>query len=306
MNTTLLKRILAKLIDWMVRNAPLPPDSVFHPIRLLTLISSETVIDFKGIRMNLDMTGSNDRGRFIQLKRGDRNSVDIRVISYIQSKVLSGTTIDMGAHSGFYALAAGIAVGDKGRVIALEPVHQHFSRLINNVSLNRLTNMTCLNAAVSDKDGVVSMFLEERIGNTGSARISVDSESPANLIYAKSISMSTLMSDLSIDEIEFIKMDIQGAEWFVLPSIEQELRTGFIKSMYLELHIPQIKQMNGDHVQLLELLFDTGQISQFTDEEDELVSVGKLAELELTSNKDEYHMMWITSAGQISDAINRT
>lgn len=61
-------------------------------------------------------------------------------------------TLDVGAYVGFYSLLAAHA-NPAGRVLAFEPLPANLQRLRDNVARNRLANVECIGAAVSDSEG---------------------------------------------------------------------------------------------------------------------------------------------------------
>jgi FkbM family methyltransferase len=62
---------------------------------------------------------------------------------------------DLGANAGFYAIIGARAVGESGQVYAFEPMPKLADRIHENATLNRLTNLEVLQAAVADVDGAV-------------------------------------------------------------------------------------------------------------------------------------------------------
>ena len=74
---------------------------------------------------------------------------------------------DVGANIGYYTLLAARAVGPSGRVYAFEPEPHNFELLTRNVAENRFTNVRAINAAVSNRVGVVRLHLDD--ANFGSA-----------------------------------------------------------------------------------------------------------------------------------------
>jgi FkbM family methyltransferase len=69
--------------------------------------------------------------------------------------------LDVGANVGHYAMRMSELVGANGRVIAFEPVPQTFALLSSNTQLFAHANVSLLNAAVSDRSGVVRMDIPD-------------------------------------------------------------------------------------------------------------------------------------------------
>jgi FkbM family methyltransferase len=60
---------------------------------------------------------------------------------------------DIGAHVGLYTLLSSIQVHDQGHVYAFEPLPRNLVYLRRHIELNRLSNCTVLDAAISDASG---------------------------------------------------------------------------------------------------------------------------------------------------------
>ncbi len=111
------------------------------------------------------------------------------------------TVYDVGAHTGYYTLALSQLVGETGHVYAFEPEARNVYYLRRHVKLNNLRNVTVVQAAISDKTGMVA-FDDIRF-TTGS---------------------QYLVPTISLDEFiaaghplpGFLKMDIEGVEWSAL------------------------------------------------------------------------------------------
>ncbi len=115
--------------------------------------------------------------------------------------------LDIGAHIGYYTVIAAKIVGKEGRVYAFEPDPKNFSILQNNIALNGYKNVTLINKAVSDTEGLSNLFLNTK--NTGDHRIYKSEK------YNKGVKIETITLDnffKSNTHIDLIKIDIQGAE----------------------------------------------------------------------------------------------
>ena len=61
--------------------------------------------------------------------------------------------VDVGANIGLFTLIAAERTGLQGKVLAFEPTAKTFGRLVENVRLNKFTNVECLKLALSDSRG---------------------------------------------------------------------------------------------------------------------------------------------------------
>lgn len=62
--------------------------------------------------------------------------------------------VDVGANIGLFTLIAANIVGNTGHVYAFEPCSKTFQRLLSNMQLNRLNNVSCYQIALSDEEAV--------------------------------------------------------------------------------------------------------------------------------------------------------
>jgi len=146
----------------------------------------------------------------------------------VSNEVRRGSTFyDIGANVGFYTLLASALVG-AGRVVAFEPLPRNLKYLRRHVELNKIDNVTVLEAAVSDRNQVLHFHAEET-GFMG--RLSDDdSELPV-----ESVSLDALMGDGKIPPPDYIKMDVEGAELLALRGAEQVLRRRY-PTIFLATH----------------------------------------------------------------------
>lgn len=80
--------------------------------------------------------------------------------SFFEAYLRPGDTfLDVGANIGLYSLIAARAVGSAGKVHAFEPCSQTFERLMGNVRLNRLNNVSCHRVALSHEDARAELAL---------------------------------------------------------------------------------------------------------------------------------------------------
>jgi FkbM family methyltransferase len=131
------------------------------------------------------------------------------------------TFIDIGANIGYYTLIAARAVGPKGRVFAFEPDPDNFALLKKNVEQNGYQNVTLVNRAVSNRAQTLRLFRSET--NRGDHRV-YDSKDGRPSIGIKAVALDGYF--LKMDKVvQFIKMDIQGAEALALEGMKRLIRS---------------------------------------------------------------------------------
>jgi FkbM family methyltransferase len=124
---------------------------------------------------------------------------------------------DVGANIGYYTLLAARAVGSSGRVYAFEPGPRNFELLARNIAENRFTNVRPVNAAVSNRAGVVRLHLDD--ANFGAHSLEAGSVGTSS---GRSVEVETVRLDDFADEARafeagvLVKVDVQGAEALVV------------------------------------------------------------------------------------------
>lgn len=122
------------------------------------------------------------------------------------------TFIDVGANSGFFTLLAASRVGSAGRVLSFEPVPSMRKRLLENISLNAMSNVQVHEVALSNSEGVLPLF-EGPEGHKGISSLR-HIESSTATIEVKTQPLDAFGNTLSA--VKLIKIDVEGAEQLVL------------------------------------------------------------------------------------------
>jgi FkbM family methyltransferase len=128
--------------------------------------------------------------------------------------------LDCGSYVGCFTIIASKLVGAKGKVIAFEPDATSYRKLLANIELNKLTNVKAINKGVFDKNSKKEFY--ERTSR-GSSFV-FESEG----MLTKSVDVTTIdnvVKELNLEKIDFIKMDVEGAELQALKGTEKILKT---------------------------------------------------------------------------------
>jgi FkbM family methyltransferase len=134
---------------------------------------------------------------------------------------------DIGANAGFYSLLAGVRVGERGHVYSFEPLQDNVRNLRKHLEMNRVTNCTVIEVAASSVDG-------EALFDPSSDR-SMAHLSASGSIRVRTTALDTLVSRKEIRPPDFMKIDIEGAEYDCLRGCADTIRT-FRPIVFLATH----------------------------------------------------------------------
>jgi FkbM family methyltransferase len=132
---------------------------------------------------------------------------------FVERMLRTGMTVlDVGAHHGLYTLLASKRVGSGGRVIAFEPSARERKRLRQHLRLNRCKNVVVESCALGDKHGEADLFVVEgREDWCNSLRApQIDSRTSTERVAVERA--DDVLERLRIERVDFIKLDIEGAE----------------------------------------------------------------------------------------------
>lgn len=116
------------------------------------------------------------------------------------------TIFDIGAQAGFYTLLFSRVAGPQGSVVAFEPCPLESEHLLAHLSLNAISNVRVISAAVSDRKGIARFTVDA--GRTENS-LRADSSSP---LFVPTVQLD----DLEMPPPDLIKMDIEGGETLAL------------------------------------------------------------------------------------------
>lgn len=150
------------------------------------------------------------------------NPYELRMIeSYLKPFVFNAESIlDIGSHIGFHSVAYS-RINPNAKIIAFEPQKMVFNLLEENVKANGAQNVTIFNSAVSNKVGIFSLSGSICDGKNANTNIEYGTEKEFNLggvslgKNGEQVNTTTIDS-LNLKALDFIKIDVEGAEALVL------------------------------------------------------------------------------------------
>jgi FkbM family methyltransferase len=155
--------------------------------------------------------------------------------------------LEIGANIGYYALIGAKTV-DKCQVLAVEPESKNIGMLEKNINANNFGNKINIHQyAVGNSNKTVELNISDR-GNRHSLK-NTKEHSGSELVEMKT--PEKLLSDIGQDQIDVLRMDIEGAEIQVFKSLSAE-RLQQISLIFLELHPTLMEE--GDINEIIYLL----------------------------------------------------
>lgn len=123
--------------------------------------------------------------------------------------------IDVGAGIGIESILFSRAVGDSGRVIAIEAHPRTYACLLKTCEYNSLSNVTTVNVALLDREQPV--LIEDNAHHIGNA---VTTGATGSL-RVRGRTLDDVCDEQGIREITMIRMNIEGAEQFAIRGMQR-------------------------------------------------------------------------------------
>ncbi|MCH7964454.1 MAG: FkbM family methyltransferase, partial [Bacteroidetes bacterium] len=170
---------------------------------------------------------------------------------------------DIGAHLGKYTKLFSLLVGDRGKVFAFEPSPDSFVRLQKDISELTAENIFLFNTAVYSEKTLLEFhqFPENYSSWNGIGKPTMeDPENPQKLIpHLKTIEVEAVTIDefceeKGIDKIDYLKLDVEGAEIYALRGMKNMLQKKAIKFIQFEISKKMLEGLNAKASNIFELL----------------------------------------------------
>lgn len=206
--------------------------------------------------------------------------------------------LDIGANIGYYTLIFAELVGEEGKVFAFEPEPTNFALLKKNVEISGYQNVMLVQKAVSNKTGKFKLYLCE--DNNGGHSIYKQHNSK------RSVEVETTRLDDYFKndggKINFIKMDIEGAEMEAIQGMPSLLKKNKNVKIISEFNPPLLKQGGIEPAEYLELLIGFGfKLLEVSEREKGMkpVDISKLLEMYALSKRRYTNLLCVRESKAI-------
>jgi FkbM family methyltransferase len=132
--------------------------------------------------------------------------------------------VDAGSRIGTFTAKISACVGEKGRIVAIEPEPENYACLVKNIRANRLDNVIPVRKILWSNPGRMPLYLS---GNSFSHSTYCDAffGSTGESIEVEADSLDNILEEAGIDRVDFIKMDIEGSEVEALKGMKKTLES---------------------------------------------------------------------------------
>ena len=113
-------------------------------------------------------------------------------------------------------------------IIAFEPNPKAFDVLKHNVEINNLENITLISKALTDREGTIKFYCNDAEPGQRSA-FKYDGDNYIEVTTTK-------LSSYIYKEVDFLKIDTEGAEGLIIKDLAKHNKLRFIKQMTIEYH----------------------------------------------------------------------
>lgn len=252
-----MKRALIGFLMKAYRRSPLHPGMGPQLAKLMAVVirqrrSEPFLHEVDGVTFEVDL------GEVIDASLYYSDTFEEKAEAVITDMLRPGmVAIDVGANFGYHTFRMSKGVDPGGQVLAIEPTTWAHDKLMRNAGLNAMTNISYAKVGLSDTD-----VGDTEIAFTSSYRL--DGESRSTVETVRLITLDTLLDELGLTRVDFIKLDVDGFEGKVLHGSVRTLET-HQPALFFEIS-PSAMELYGDNAyELISWLQDLGY--QFEDED---------------------------------------
>ena len=114
-----------------------------------------------------------------------------------------------------FTVPLALAVGPRGRVLAVEPSPENVRRLVRNLELNELDNVEVRGVALAEEEGEVLLQLGADPAFHSTTTV-VRARETSECMVVKAQTLDGVWRGAGSPEVSFLKIDTEGAELDVL------------------------------------------------------------------------------------------
>lgn len=161
-----------------------------------------------------------------------------------------GILVDVGANMGYFSLLWAKAK-QNNISYAFEPVFENIDILVQNIKNNRLENQINVLSLAAGYANQMVKFLNGPAHETGHGGITIENNPSSYLV-------PMIKLDDYFDHIDVLKIDTEGADFYVLKGASKLLESKKIKTVFFEVNVPRSEKLGLTGTGCLHLLESYG------------------------------------------------
>ena len=251
--------------------------------RIICLLIPEK-IQIDGITLCLNQSDAVVSGSLF-LGFYEKSNIELFSSMYGHS-TMGKTFLDIGANIGLYSALAAKYVGDKGKVISIEPDETNCDFIRKTASINRFSNIDIFQSAAGDYDGEAKLYLNKL--NKADHRL-YDNAAERPFTSIKIMKTDTIIAMCGGRKVDFVKIDTQGYEYRVLKGMKEIINANNDIKIAMEFWPWGIVQAGDSPKELLNLIQSYGFKIKLIDEDNPIIhEIGDLNSI-LKLDKERQH-----------------
>jgi FkbM family methyltransferase len=195
------------------------------------------------------------------------NRLNMQLSVFLRGIKKGAVVFDVGANMGEFTLLLSHVVGPKGKVYAFEPVPPTFEILSKNIAKSSVKGHVVLNeCALSDHQGSAKIYVpisqSTEASLTGHAYASWVSQQ-VETFDCRLETLDNYVEVNHIGRVDFVKIDVEGAEMLVLRGMERILRSQSPPVLMLEAFPSWMEDFGFTLSDMFNLLSEHGYVVYF-------------------------------------------
>jgi FkbM family methyltransferase len=180
-----------------------------------------------------------------------------RQVYFFEASTNEPLILDCGAHIGLAVLYFK-SLYPRARILTFEPNPETFALLQRNIAQNNLRGVEAINMALTAEEGNKAiLYVGENFLTEWDSTDTIDPDLWVNMHEYRGISVrSTRLSSYVSRRVDFVKLDIEGAELAVLEELDGKLAA--VEAITLEYHQNLANRAEGKLQRVVEMLRKSG------------------------------------------------
>lgn len=222
----------------------------------ITISKDGCVVDTGIAKFNWDPASSDSllgyplRGDF------EKTETEVAVAMAKKSKMI----VDVGGNFGWFACQLLNVMPSDGQIHIFEPVPQIRKELTKNIEINSRKDATVFlnDCCLSDVEGEVTMHVPKTLGSAFASLAAQDYKGGFDLVVSRAVTLDDYCKQNNIDHIDFLKIDVEGAEFKVLQGSQRMLSAEIKPVILLECFQPLLEPFGRKVADVVNFITELG------------------------------------------------